>query len=94
VSIKYKAEQEYLVMLAQGTSFWASGKGISGSISEFEWQDVTLVSSGYTNWAEGHPRNNPLDNVLIVRSDGKWLAVPGSQLNNVMCELEIGVSER
>jgi len=87
VSIKYEAEQEYLVEMAQGKSFWTGGLRVPGS-NEFEWSDKSRVS-GYKNWAEGQPGDNPSNNYLVVGADGKWLAVAANEFHAVMCELRL-----
>jgi len=90
VSIKYEAEQEVLVQLLEGRSFWTSGKRVESS-SDFQWEDGTLASLGI--WDEGEPGNEPGRDCLLVATNGKWKAVACDQPEFLMCQSQLSWNE-
>nr|XP_026695775.1 macrophage mannose receptor 1-like [Ciona intestinalis] len=102
--IKTKQVQDFLMeklkLLNPGVIravFYIGLKRIDSSSTGFQWNDGTMVTSGYTNWRSGEPNNaggneNCVELVYATISSlwhGKWNDVPCSANGRYICERRV-----
>ncbi|XP_078485614.1 salivary C-type lectin 1-like [Ciona intestinalis] len=100
--IKTKQVQDFLMekikMLNPGWGYYYIGLNrINSSSTGFQWNDGTMVTSGYTNWYTGEPNNNGgnencvmLYYVIGYSHHGKWNDIPCSLNKRYICERSVG----
>ncbi|XP_078485580.1 chondrolectin-like isoform X2 [Ciona intestinalis] len=101
--IKTKQVQDFVMekikLLYPGTTwkhFYIGLNRINSSSTGFQWNDGTIVTSGYTNWYPGEPNNDSGNENCVVlfhriglSSHGKWNDLPCSGKWRYICERSV-----